>query len=151
MTVRDLLLILDYDRLASRMAVRKLRAERVCCRIVPWDVDGETLAREDPAGLVLCAAADTPDITVTAQVPVTPLPSLAVAVMVAVPAATAVTTPSATVATLASLVVHVTVLSVALAGRTVGVSVSVSPPTVMSAVAGSRVMPVTATVEVSVR
>ena len=68
MTVRDLLLILDYDRLASRMAVRKLRAERICCRIVPWDVDGETLAREDPAGLVLCAAADTPDITVTAQV-----------------------------------------------------------------------------------
>ena len=63
--MKDLLLILDYDHLASRMAVRKLRAERICCRIVPWDTDAEQLRGEDPSGLVLCAAADTPDVRIS--------------------------------------------------------------------------------------
>ena len=75
--VRDSLLILNYDRLASRMAVRKLRAERVCCRIVPWDLDAEALRREAPSGLLLCAAADTPDLEITPQVLGYPGPVLA--------------------------------------------------------------------------
>ena len=75
--MRDSLLILNYDRLASRMAVRKLRAERVCCRIVPWDIDAEALRREDPSGLLLCAAADTPDLEITPQVLGYPGPVLA--------------------------------------------------------------------------
>ena len=66
-------------------------------------------------------------MTVTSQVAVTSLPSLAVTVMVAVPGATAVTVPLATVTTLALLVVHVTLLSVALSGMTVAVSVSLLP------------------------
>ena len=66
--MRDTLLILDYDRLTSRIAVRMLRGGRICCRIVPWDVDEETLEQEQPAGLLLCAAADTPDVAIPPQV-----------------------------------------------------------------------------------
>ena len=66
--VRDSLLILDYDRLTSRVAVRMLRGGRICCRILPWDVDEETLEQEQPAGLLLCAAADTPDVAIPPQV-----------------------------------------------------------------------------------
>ena len=62
--MRDLLLILDYDRLAARMAVRKLRAERICCRTVPWDIDEESLSHEEPSGLLLCAASDTAKISI---------------------------------------------------------------------------------------
>ena len=75
--MRDLLLILDYDRAVSRMAVRKLRSERICCRIVPWDIDGETLLQDDPSGLVLCAATDTQDIPIPAHVLNYPGPVLA--------------------------------------------------------------------------
>ena len=53
--------------------------------------------------------------------------SPALAVIVAVPILFAVTTPLETVATLASLVLQVTVLSVALSGLTVAESVTVSP------------------------
>ena len=62
--------------------------------------------------------------TVMAQVAVL---SPALAVMVAVPIILAVTTPFSTVATLASLVLQVTVLSVASSGFTVAVRVTVSP------------------------
>ncbi|MNG05649.1 hypothetical protein D3C84_888520 [compost metagenome] len=81
-------------------------------------------------------------MTVTALVAVKP-PSAVVAVIVAVPPPTAVTTPFATVATLALLVVHVTLLSVALAGLTVAVNVPVAPVFRLS-VPGFRVTPVTA-------
>ena len=77
--------------------------------------------------------------TVTAQVADF---SPAWAVIVAVPAETAVTVPLSTVATAASLVVQVTVLSVALSGSTVAVSVS-EPPTVSVSSVLSRLMPVT--------
>ena len=79
--------------------------------------------------------------TVTTQVA---LFSPALAVMVAVPAATAVTTPFSTVATVASEVVQVTVLSVASAGVTVAVRVTVSP-SVRAAVVWLRAIPDTAT------
>jgi len=65
--------------------------------------------------------------------------------MVAEPTATAVTTPLFTVATESSLVLHDTVLFVALLGATVAVRVPVDPPTVRLSVVGSRVTPVTST------
>ncbi len=63
--------------------------------------------------------------TVTVAVAVLPLEVFAV--MVAVPSETAVTVPPETFATLSLLDVHVTVLSVAFAGVTVAVKVSVLP------------------------
>ncbi len=84
-------------------------------------------------------------VTVTVQVAVKP-PSAVFTVIVVVPAATPVTTPAElTVATEVLLLVHVTLLLVALAGDTVAVSVAV-PPTDMLAVAGVTVTPVTGTV-----
>ncbi len=66
--MRDMLLILDYDHLTSRMAARKLRAEQICCRIVPWDIDAERLSEEDPCGVLLCAAVDSRDVTILPHV-----------------------------------------------------------------------------------
>ena len=64
-------------------------------------------------------------LTVTVQVAVLPL--LVVAVIVAFPLPIAVIFPFATIATAWSELVHVTVLSVALFGKIVAVSVSLSP------------------------
>ena len=66
-------------------------------------------------------------ITVIVQVALFPLPSCAVAVIVAVPAAFAVTTPFDTVATLVLLLLHVTFLLLAVLGLAVAVNVSVEP------------------------
>lgn len=57
--MRDMLLILSYDDLSARIAARKLRAERISCRIVPWNIDAERLQEEAPSGILLCASADT--------------------------------------------------------------------------------------------
>ena len=71
--------------------------------------------------------------TVTEQVAFTPLPSLALQVIVAVPAALAVTRPELlTVATFVLLDDHVTLLSVALLGYTVAVSCFVFPTSIVS-------------------
>ena len=88
--------------------------------------------------------------TVTTQVAVTPLPSLAVAVMLAVPKATAVTLPSAsTVATASLSLLQVTVWSVASSGVTLlTLSVSVWPAVMVVAVLFS-VMLVTGTLSCS--
>ena len=72
-----------------------------------------------------CVIAGTAASTVTLQVAFLPL--LVVAVIVAVPLPTAVTFPFATVATDCTELVHVTDLFVALLGKTVAVSVSLSP------------------------
>lgn len=79
--------------------------------------------------------------TVTVQVAFWP-PDV-VAVIVAVPAPTAVTLPPETVATEALLVVHVTVLFVALDGETVAVRVE-EPPTLRVMADWLRVTPVVA-------
>jgi hypothetical protein len=81
-------------------------------------------------------------VTVTSQVAVL---SPAFAVIVASPTFTAVTTPFSTVATVLSLEVHVTLLSVALSGFTVAVSVSVSLTPILVLVLFSSTL-VTATV-----
>ena len=67
-------------------------------------------------------------LTVTTQVALSLEPSAVVAVIVALPLATAVTRPVLlTVATAVLLLVHVTLLSVALSGVTVAVSCNVWP------------------------
>lgn len=74
-------------------------------------------------------------LTVTLHVAVLPLPSAAVAVMLAVPAATGVTTPAVlTVATEVLLDDHVTFLLQAPDGVAVAVSVEVLPPQVSDSV-----------------
>jgi len=79
-------------------------------------------------------------LTVTAQVALNPLN--VDAVIVAVPGATPVTTPAVvTVATAGLLLIHVTVLLLALAGNTVAMSVSL-PPTPIEVVDLFKVMPV---------
>jgi hypothetical protein len=84
-----------------------------------------------------------PLVTVTAQVAVL-LPSCVVTVIVALPADTAVTTPFVTVATEEALLLHVTLLFVAFAGKTVTVNVS-EAPTVRLSVVLFKVTPVTGT------
>ena len=70
----------------------------------------------------------TAERTVTVQLPLTPLPSWAVAVMVAVPIFLPVTLPVAsTVATVSSLDVQVSALLVASSGLTVAVMALLSP------------------------
>ena len=84
--------------------------------------------------------------TVTSQEADTPLPSLAVQVIVAMPAATAVTFPElSTVATLVLFDDHVTVLSVALSGFTVTPRVWLLPSSKFN-VETSRMMSVTLTI-----
>ena len=69
-----------------------------------------------------------PSVTVTLQVADLPEPSVAVAVIVAVPTLTAVTVPSgATVATSSSEDAHFKALLAAFSGATVAVSVSLFP------------------------
>ena len=93
--------------------------------------------------------AGTDMLTVTAQVAVLLEPSDVVAVLaviVAVPLDTAVTRPFAsTVATDGLLLLHITLLSVALSGVTVAVSCKVWPRLVRVAVVWLRVIPVTGT------
>ena len=66
-------------------------------------------------------------VTVTLQAALTPDPSFAVAVMVAVPALTAVIVPLLTAATLSSSDVQLRVLSVAFSGVTSAVSLYILP------------------------
>ena len=81
--------------------------------------------------------------TKTSQVALKFVPSAVVAVMEAVPFATAVTTPSLlTVATFSSLLLHVTLLFVAVLGVTVAVSVAVWPALISVRLALLRLIPV---------
>ena len=63
-----MLLILNYDDPSARIAARKLHAERVSCRIVPWNISAEQLREEAPSGILLCAAPDTKDAEITPDV-----------------------------------------------------------------------------------
>src|SRR6218665_2211919 len=77
-------------------------------------------------------------VTVSSIVPVTPLPSFAVAVMVTAPVVKPLTKPSAfTAALVSSLLLHVTPLSAASSGRTAAVNCWVLPAATL---AGEGVM-----------
>ena len=51
--MRDMLLVLNFDEAASRAVTRKLRSERVMCKIVPGDAALEEVQSQEPLGLVL--------------------------------------------------------------------------------------------------
>lgn len=51
--MRDMVLVLNFDDAASRAVTRKLRSERVLCKIVPGDASLEEVQEQAPLGLVL--------------------------------------------------------------------------------------------------
>ena len=51
--MRDMVLVLNFDGEASRSLTRKLRSEKVMCRIVPGDISLEEIQALEPLGLVL--------------------------------------------------------------------------------------------------
>ena len=55
--MRDMVLVLNYDDAASRTVTRKLRAERVFCRIIPGDTPAEDILAQEPLGLILAGGA----------------------------------------------------------------------------------------------
>lgn len=55
--MRDMVLVLNFSNTASRTITRKLRSERVMCRIVPGDISPEEILAQEPLGLVLACGA----------------------------------------------------------------------------------------------
>ena len=51
--MRDMVLVLNFDDAASRAVTRKLRAERVLCKIVPGTISLEEIQAQSPLGLLL--------------------------------------------------------------------------------------------------
>ena len=51
--MRDMLLVLNFDNDASRAITRKLRSERIFCKIVPGNVSLEEIKAQEPLGLLL--------------------------------------------------------------------------------------------------
>ncbi len=51
--MRDMLLVLNFDDDASRAVTRKLRSERVFCKIVPGSISLEDIQAQEPLGLLL--------------------------------------------------------------------------------------------------
>ena len=52
--MRDMVLVLNFDDAASRCVTRKLRSERVFCKIVSGDIRLEEIREQAPLGLLLC-------------------------------------------------------------------------------------------------
>ena len=53
MPMRDMVLVLNFDDTASRAVTRKLRSERVMCKIVPGSTPLEEIQSMEPLGLIL--------------------------------------------------------------------------------------------------
>ena len=51
--MRDLLLIVNLNDAASTAVARSLRAEHICCHIVPRDITPEEVSARQPLGLIL--------------------------------------------------------------------------------------------------
>lgn len=51
--VRDMVLILSFDGANGRSVARKLRAERVFCKIVPADIAPDAVKEQEPLGIIL--------------------------------------------------------------------------------------------------
>ena len=49
----DMVLILNYDDISSRAVARALRAEHICCKIVPPGITRQEVAAREPRGLIL--------------------------------------------------------------------------------------------------
>ncbi len=55
--MRDMLLVLNFDDDASRSVTRKLRSERIFCKIVPGGISLEEIQSQEPLGLLLAGGA----------------------------------------------------------------------------------------------
>ena len=51
--MRDMVLVLNFDDSASRAVTRKLRSERIFCKIVPGNTSLEAIQAQEPLGLLL--------------------------------------------------------------------------------------------------
>lgn len=58
--MRDMVLVLNFDDTASRTITRKLRSERVLCKIVPGDIPLNEVEEQAPMGLVLAGGTQAP-------------------------------------------------------------------------------------------
>ena len=56
--MRDMVLVLNFDDAASRAVTRKLRSERVLCKIVPGQTSLEEVQAQEPLGLLLAGGAE---------------------------------------------------------------------------------------------
>ena len=55
--MQDMVLVLNFDDNASRALARKLRSERIMCRLVPGDTPLEDIQAQEPLGLLLAGGA----------------------------------------------------------------------------------------------
>ena len=78
MLMRDMLLVLNYDSYASRAVTRKLRSERIFCKIVPGNISLEDIQAQEPLGLLLAGGVEgqTPS-GLDARIPSAGIPVLA--------------------------------------------------------------------------
>lgn len=76
--MRDMLLVLNFDNAASRTITRKLRSERIMCKIVPGDISLDEVESQSPLGLVLAGSKQLPDCQPDGRLFVCGLPILAV-------------------------------------------------------------------------
>ena len=51
--MRDMVLVLNYDNFASRAVTRKLRSERIFCKVVPGNISLQDIQAKEPLGLLL--------------------------------------------------------------------------------------------------
>ncbi len=51
--MRDMVLVVSFDRTNSHSVARKLRAERVYCKIVPADIAPDEVKNQEPLGIIL--------------------------------------------------------------------------------------------------
>ena len=75
--MRDMVLVLNFDNEASRIITRKLRSERVLCKIVPGNIPLDEVERQSPMGLVLAGGVNAPEETPDERLFVCGLPVLA--------------------------------------------------------------------------
>ena len=78
MLMRDMVLVLNYDNFASRAVTRKLRSERIFCKVVPGDISLQDIQAQEPLGLLLAGGVSghTPS-GMDAGIPAAGIPTLA--------------------------------------------------------------------------
>lgn len=60
--MRDMVLVLNFHDTASRAITRKLRSERVLCKIVPGNISPADIQAMEPMGLVLAGGVNEPSL-----------------------------------------------------------------------------------------
>lgn len=78
MLMRDMVLVLNFDNTASRAVTRKLRSERIFCKIMPGNISLEDIQAQEPLGLLLAGGVtgETPS-GLDARIPSAGIPTLA--------------------------------------------------------------------------